>query len=317
MRTTLRRSWRANALVVSTTLLAIGATTTTTASATAPGETMACVKAPCEAAPPAPINDNYLDALNLNEPATPHHRGTPLNRTETLRDERNTAAATVQSNILSPQPGPAEETGCNGVSEGKTIWYDFYPNANGLVRIRTSASFGTVMAVMPYNPTTLLPENGQRKCAINQPTAAGELFTNVEAGKPYTIQLGGVESAGGNLEFLFDYVVQLKRLQAEATLTAQPLAGGVRVVGLAVSAPKKARVEVRCTRGCRPEAKSARSLGFPGLHGAVLPNGAALKIYVTAKNEIGAYIEYRIGHANFTKLQRCLAPGSKKPERCE
>jgi hypothetical protein len=304
MRTTLRRSWRVIALVMTTVLLAIGATTTMAATAVAPATV-------------APINDNYLDALNLNEPSTPHHRGTPLNRTETLRDERNTTAATVQSDILSPQPGPAELTGCNGVTEGKTIWYDFYPNANGLVRIRTSASFGTVMAVMPYNPTTLLPENEQRKCAVNQPTAAGELFANVEAGKPYTIQLGGIESAGGNLEFLFDYVVQLKRLQAEATLTAQPLTNGVRIVSLAVSAPKKARVEVRCTRGCRPQAKTARSLGFPGLRGAVLPNGGALKIYVTAKNEIGAYIEYKIAHANFTKIQRCLAPGSKKPERCE
>jgi hypothetical protein len=304
MRATLRRSWRAIVLVVSTALLAIGATTTMAATAAAPATV-------------PPINDNYLDALNLNEPSTPHHPGTPLNRTETLRDERNTTAATVQSNILSPQPGPAELTGCNGVGEGKTIWYDFYPNANGLVRIRTSASFGTVMAVMPYNPTTLLPEDSQRKCAVNQPTMAGELFANVEAGKSYTIQLGGVESAGGNLEFLFDYVVQLKRLQAEATLTAQPLASGVRVLNLAVSAPKKARVEVRCTRSCRPQAKTARSLGFTGLHGAVLPNGSALKIYVTAKNEIGAYIEYKIGHANFTKVQRCLAPGSKRPERCE
>ncbi len=316
MRATLRRSWRAIALVVTTALLALGATTMA-ATAAAPAETAVCVKAPCEAAPVPPINDNYIDALNLNEPASAHHPGTPLNRAETLRDERNTAAATVQSDILGSQPGPAELTGCNGVNEGKTIWYDFYPNANGLVRIRTSASFGTVMALMPYSPTTLLPEDAQRQCAVNQPTVAGELFANVQAGKSYTIQLGGVESAGGNIEFLFDYVVQLKRLQAEATLTAQPLTGGVQVVNLAVSAPKKARVEVRCTRGCRPQAKTARSVGFPGLHGAMLPNGAALKIYVTAKNEIGTYIEYKIAHANFTKIQRCLAAGSKKPERCE
>ena len=304
MRATLGRYWRTIALAMTTALLAIGATTTMAATAAAPATV-------------PPINDNYLDALNLNEPPTPHHPGTPLNRTETLRDERNTTVATVQSDILSPQAGPAELTGCNGVTEGKTIWYDFYPNANGLVRIRTSASFGTVIAVVPYNPTSLLPENAQRQCAVNQPTAAGELFANVQAGKSYTIQIGGVESAGGNIEFLFDYVVQLKRLQAEATLTAQPLTGGVQVVNLAVSAPKKARVEVRCTRGCHAQAKTARSLGFPGLRGAMLPNGAALKIYVTAKNEIGTYIEYKIAHANFTKVQRCLAPGSKKPERCE
>ncbi len=182
MQAKLKRSRRAVALVMTAALLAIGATT---AMASTTG-------APAGPAAAAPINDNYLNALNLNEPPTQHHPGTPLNRTETLRDERNTAAATVQSNILSPHPGEAELTGCNGVTEGKTIWYDFYPNANGLVRIRTSASFGTVMAVMPYNPTTLLPENEQRKCAVNQPTVAGELFANVQAGKSYTIQLGGV-----------------------------------------------------------------------------------------------------------------------------
>jgi hypothetical protein len=265
------------------------------------------------AGPEPPVNDNYLGALNLNSPRT------ALNRTETLTDMRDTSAATVQSDIFNPPShgGPPELTGCNGTSEGKTIWYDFYPDANGVVRIRTSAEFGTVMAVMPYEPRSLLPENAQRHCAVNEPTMAGELFDNVQAGKSYTIQIGGVGEAGGNVQFLFDYLVQPKRLQAEATLTAQPLSGGVRVLGLAVSAPKKARVEVRCTRGCRPQARTARAVGFPGLRGATLPDGGALKIYVTAKNDIGAYIEYRIGRGSFTKSQRCLAPGSKRPVRCE
>jgi len=262
------------------------------------------------AGPEPPENDNYLSSLNLNQP---HH---PLNRVDTLRDTRNTASATVQSDIFSPPQhgGPLELTGCNGVSEGKTIWYDFFPDANGLMRIRTSAAFGTVMAAMPYSATTLLPENNQRVCAVNEAAKAGELFENVQAGKAYTVQVGGVNSAGGELEVLFDYLVQLKHLQAETTLTAQPLSNGVRVVNLAVSAPRKARVEVRCTRGCSPQSRTGR---FSGLHGAVLPNGSALKIYVTAKNEIGAYIEYRIGHNRFTKVQRCLAAGSKKVESCE
>ncbi len=300
MRATHTRFRRPVAIVTVATLLAMGATATMTASAAAP-------------VPAPPINDNYLQSLNLNKP------GTPLNRSETLSDVRNTAAATVQSDIFNPPShgGPPELTGCNGVSEGKTIWYDFYPDANGLVRIRTSASFGTVMALMPYNAKTLVPENGERQCAVNQPTATGELFDKVQAGRSYTIQIGGVEEAGGTLQFLFDYLVELKRLQAEATLAAQPLASGVRVVSLAVAAPRKARVEVRCTRGCRPEATTARTVHFAGLRGAVLADGAALKIYVTAKNQIGAYIEYRIGHGSFTKIQRCLAPGSKKPKRCE
>lgn len=293
-------SRRTIAIVALATMLATGATTAMTATAAAP-------------APVPPINDNYLSSLNINEP------GKPLNRTETLRDVRNTTAATVQPDIFSPPShgGPPELTGCNGVGEGKTIWYDFYPNANGLVQIQTSATFGTIMAVMPFDPKTLLPDYSQRHCAVNEPTLAGKLLVNVQAGKSYTIQVGGVNEAGGELEFLFDYLVPLKRLQAEATLTAAPLAAGVRVVSLAVSAPKKARVEVRCTRGCRPQATTARNVRFPGLGGAVLPDGAALKIYVTAHNQIGAYIEYRIGHASFTKVQRCLKPGSKRPAPCE
>lgn len=277
--------------------MATGATAAATAAATGPE--------------PPPINDNYLSSLNLNNPHT------KLNREDTLTDMRNTTAATVQSDILSPQPGPAELTGCEGVSEGKTIWYDFFPDANGFMRVRTSATFGTVMAVMPYNPTTLLPEDNQRVCAVNEPTKAGELFASVQAGKSYTVQVGGVNSAGGELEVLFDYFVQLKHLQAETTLTAQPLSSGIKIVSLLVSAPTKARVEVRCTRGCSPQAANGKTVSFAHLHGAVLPNGSTLKIYATAKNEVGTYIEYRISHDRFKKVQRCLAPGTKKPESCE
>ncbi len=263
------------------------------------------------AAPEPPINDNYLSSLNLNEP------GKPLNREDTLSDKRNTAGATVQSDILGTSPGPAELTGCKGIAEGKTIWYDFYPDANGLMRVRTSAIFPTVMAIMPFSSKTLLPENNERVCAVNEPTMAGELFDNVQAGRAYTVQVGGVGEAGGELEVLFDYLVAPKHVQAEATLTAQPLAGGVRVVGLSVSAPKKARVEVRCTHGCSPQAVTAKSVGFPRLHGDVLPSGSTLKIYVTATHDIGALIEYHIGRGSFKKVQRCLAPGTKRIESCE
>jgi hypothetical protein len=296
MRVTHTRFRRPVAVVALATALATAGTATLNASA---------------ASPEPPINDNYLSSLNLNEP------GKPLNREDTLSDKRNTAGATVQSDILGTNPGPAELTGCKGVSEGKTVWYDFYPDANGLMRVRTSAIFPTVMAIMPFNTKTLLPENNERMCAINEPTMAGELFDNVQAGKAYTVQVGGVGEAGGELEILFDYLVAPKHIEAEATLTAQPLANGVRVVGLSVSAHPKAHVEVRCTHGCGPQTATAKSVSFLRLRGAVLPRGSALKIYVTAKNDVGAYIEYKIGRGSFKKVQRCLAPGTKKLESCE
>jgi hypothetical protein len=274
--------------------------------------TAVAVAASTPAAGPA-VNDNYLNSLNLNQPHT------ALNRAQTLVDVRNTSTATIQSDIFNPPQsgGPAEVTGCNGVSEGKTIWYDFYPDANGLVRIRTSAEFSTVMAVMPFDPKSLLPETAQRKCAVNQTSQAQELFDEVKAGKSYTVQIGGAENAGGSIEFLFDYLVQPKRLQAETTLTAEPLPGGVRIVNLSVSTPTKAHVVVRCTHGCPTQTKTARTVTFPKLKGSSLSSGAALKIYVTAKNTTGAYIEYKIHRGSFTKVQRCLAPGGKKPVKCE
>ena len=259
-----------------------------------------------------PINDSYLESLNLNQPHT------KLNRVDTLTDVRETGAASLQSDIFNPpvSGGPAEITGCNGTSEGRTIWYDFYPDANGLVRIRTSAQFGTIMAVMPFDQKSLLPSNAERKCAVNDVGQTQELFDEVKAGGSYTIQVGGLNNAGGKVEFLFDYLVQLKRVSAEATLTAQPLSGGVRIVALSVNAPKKARVLVRCSRGCSSQAKTARNVSFSHLGGTVLSSGSSLKIYVTLKGRIGAYIEYKIKSGSFKKSQRCLVPGTLKPEKC-
>lgn len=295
-----RRVRRTTAVLALAALLAIGATTAMTATA---------------AAPAPPINDNYLESLNINKP------GSALNRTETITDVRDTTAATIQPDIFNPTShgGPPELTGCKGAAESGTVWYDFYPDANGVVRIRTSATFGTIMAVVPFDPKSLLPDESQRQCAVNQATSASELFDNVQAGKSYTVQIGGVAGSAGSIQFLFDYLVKAARLHAEATLAAAPLGSGIKIVSLSIEAPHKAHVEVRCTRGCRPQATTARSVGFPRLRGAVLPNGSSLKIYVTAKNEIGTFIEYRIhsGARPFTRTERCLAPGSKKPKPCE
>ncbi len=300
MQVTRRRVRRTTAVLVLAALLAIGATTAMTATA---------------AAPAPPINDNYLQSLNINKP------GTALNRTEEITDVRDTTAATIQPDIFNPSShgGPPEFTGCNGTAESGTVWYDFYPDANGIVKIHTSASFGTIVAVVPFDPKSLLPDESQRHCAVSQPTAASELLENVQAGKSYTVQIGGVAGSAGSIQFLFGYFVKLPRLHAEATLAAAPLGSGIKIVSLSIEAPHKAHVEVRCTRGCRPQATTARSVGFPRLRGAVLPNGSSLKIYVTGKNAIGTYIEYRIhrGARPFTRTERCLAPGSKKPKPCE
>jgi hypothetical protein len=259
--------------------------------------------------PAAPVNDNYFSSLGLNRP------GKHLNSTDTLIDRRDTSGATTQTDIFSPSShgGPAEVTTCKGTSYGKTIWYDFYPDLNGIVRIRTSGLFDSVVSVMPFNTKTLLPNYGARQCVVNLVTMSQELLATVKAHVAYTIQLGGVNGAGGNLEFQFDFVPTITRLQAQATLSASPTATGVQLIGLTVTAPHGARVQLRCSTGCGHEGRIARTVSFPDLRGRRLPAGARIEILVTKPQAIGAYIRYTIQRGNFTKTELCLRPGSLTP----
>src|ERR1700722_5862111 len=132
--------------------------------------------------PPPPVNDDYLFSLELNS------RGHPLNSTDTLKDVRNTAAATVQSNIFNPPhpeiSGPAEVTNCGGTSYGKTVWYDFYPNANGIARIRASG-FDNVITLYPFNVSTALPDVAHKRCVHQSSFPSEELDAPVSKGKAY------------------------------------------------------------------------------------------------------------------------------------
>jgi hypothetical protein len=209
--------------------------------------------------------------------------------------------------------GPAEPTTCQGVSYGATIWYDFHPDVNGAVRLRTSG-LDSVISLIPFDEATAQPDFADRRCVTNLATMAHELDAPVAAGKAYTVQLGGVNNAQGKLEFQFDFIPDITRITADATLIAQALPTGIRVRSLGVTAPKGAHVSVRCSAGCPPQARTAATVRFPRLAGARLKSGARLQIFVTAPNSIGVYVEYKIRRGNFSKLVRCLAPGSRKPK---
>jgi hypothetical protein len=266
--------------------------------------------------PAPPINDNYLASLELNGP------GRPLNDTDTLEDIRDTTNATVQTNIFSPcqtascPSGPPEVTNCKGVTYGKTIWYDFYPNKNGAVDIRTSG-FPNVIAVYPFSLRTALPNINQSNCQASVNFPSNELSMKVTKGVAYTIQLGGVNDAGGLLQFKFDFFAAAPhRLSAQTTLTAKQTSNGIQIVNLVVQSSRSAKVTVTCGRFCASESKTKEaSEKFPGLNGVRMPAGSDLKIYVTAPGSIGAYIQYAILPGNFTKLTRCLEPGKRTPRR--
>ena len=239
---------------------------------------VSCAPTALAQAPAQPANDHYLNSIPLNEP------GRKLERRETLAAVTDTTNATVQGDLFNPprSGGPAEPTSCGNASIGKTIWYDFYPDVQGRVRIRASG-FDTFIAMMAFNPSTTFPDLDPRFCFNESTSTSEEAFFDVRKGDAYTVQVGGVNAAGGNLEFLFDFLADTDgdgvfddidrcprlagsarggcppRLRADSTLRAQPTAGGIEVLALSVTAPRRSRVAVSCSRGCSREVKRARS----------------------------------------------------------
>jgi hypothetical protein len=262
--------------------------------------------------PAPPLNDNDLNSLNLNPP------GKPLNSTATLQDVRDTTNATTQAQLFDPPHtgGGAEVTSCHGVAYGKTVWYDFFPQANGLMEIQTTG-FPNVIAVYPYSQTTSEPNLGKEACASSTSFPSAKLITHVSRGASYTVQIGGVNDAGGTLKIQFDYAITApKRLSAQATLKAEATSTGIKLLGLTVNSAKNAAVAVDCGGHCRSQTKRRRATeSFPGLSGVQMPAGSQLHIRVTAPKEIGVYIQYDVVRGNFTKLTRCLEPGQRKAQK--
>jgi len=264
-----------------------------------------------------PINDSYLCSFNLNSP------GKPLNDTDTLEDAENLTTATVQTDIFSPcglascPTGGAEETSCNGTSYGSTVWYDFYPNAKGLVSIRTQALFQNVIALYQYDQKSLEPNLATAQCSVSS-LGSGQLVASVKKGADYTLQVGAVTNPGP-IHVLVDYFkTPPRRLSASTFLKAGTLTNGLQLSSLTVTTARGVKVSVSCGSFCRTVSKTVPKFGsdtlkFANVSGVRMPAGSKLLIHVTAPHSIGALIQYSILPGNFTKQTFCTEPGSNKP----
>ena len=285
-----------------------------------------------------PVNDNYLDSKPINTP------GSRLNRADTIRDSVDTTNATVQSDVFSPPQsgGPPELTTCSGTSYGKTVWYDFYPDVNGVVQLRASG-YDTVLTALPFSRRTGRPNFDAAQCANVSSSTTEAFFVEVRGGDAYTVQIGGVGSAGGPLEFLFDFLADTdgdgvldtvdkcdrldgpkgnngcpRRQNVNVKLRARATATGIVVDALTVTVRRGSRVVVTCSRGCRRQVKRADATGtmiFHGIDGAALPAGARLEIRVTKRGYFGNFVRYTILPGNFKKIERCMNPGSRRLRR--
>src|SRR3954447_3195615 len=172
--------------------------------ATAAGAALATAS-PAAAAPPA--NDNYLASTAINE------AGKAL--APEFTDNVDTTEATTQSDLFNPsrtgQPLPAnagpENTQCNGVPFGKTVWYDFHPPVNGGVEI-TTAGFDAVVTIYEWSDDTAQITRTVQ-CHDRSGLTEDMIVPTVRGGHAYTVQVGGLSGpggiAGGPLEFKLDY----------------------------------------------------------------------------------------------------------------
>jgi hypothetical protein len=270
-----------------------------------------------------PPNDNYLESTPL------HDQQGRLPRT-TKKDQLETGAATVQSDLFTPPDagGGVEDTECETTRYGKTVWYDIHADTWGVAEFQASG-FPTVVAAYEYDPITaqIIRKVG---CASERGTTTDAVFP-VERGHWYTVQIGGIDAgqgpASGLLQMTFDFFADrdrdgifdaldkcddqqgikrfsgcLPRLPATNELTYTPTATGVRLGKLAVKRlPRGTRVVARCVRGCslRQSAtvRGGGALRLSRFIGPVLENGSRVEIRRThPRTKGGTYTFGAIGN---------------------
>lgn len=288
----------------------------------------------------APVNDDYLKSTPINRPDTRVPR-------EDVKTSVDTTEATTQPDLFLPGTaaggGGPENTTCQGRAFGKTVWYDLHPDVDGALEVQTGG----------FNVAINLYEFDNRSAkilrAVDCSSATGTQDfipgTRLKAKRHYTIQIGGLDEGagplGGVLGISFQFFADRDdddvfdpldacpdlpgvraaggcppELRSTPKLTATPTATGIIVRKLSVSAPKGAKVEVRCRRRCSGhQVRTAGVVSFPLLRGRALPAGAAIEIFVTKPKAIGTYVRYEVVRGNFKRVDRCLRPGSHTPRK--
>jgi hypothetical protein len=313
--------------------------------ALAAGGALVSVPASASAAPPP--NDNYLASWTIDK--------------SEYTDPVDTTAATTQADLFNPSPsgealggyGP-ESTSCNGVPFGKTVWYDLRAPSAGGIEVKTSAAFDSVVAVYEWNP-----DNSRITKLVKCENTAGtaeDLILDVDKGKAYTFQVGGVGGAGGPLSFSLDYYADTDGdtiLDAQDKCSSTPgierfggcppsldddvkpsigydnTGDGIRINRLVVSkVPKGAKVTARAGGASQTvKAKRAGTVALSKLVGRPVRSGTKVEVRVTLGRTgkgtyrygaTGAYFRWPVKVGGLGgRVDRCLKVGSaSKVQRC-
>jgi hypothetical protein len=285
------------------------------------------------AAPPE--NDHYLAATALNA------AGSEMPRDTVTSPTTDTAEATLQADLLNPPfvGGPPEPGACGETALGRTVWYRFFPDVGGRVKLQ-AVGFDATLALVPFTSVDEpLPQGYE--CANLRDDTIETLEEPVERRTGYAVQAGGAHGAGGVLQVSFTFLPDRDRdgLTDEAdhcprrrgTANGCPpkiVAGvsykydsapnGARFRYLDVrGAPRGATVGVRCSRGCRRQRLTVRSrlTRIKSFRGRFMPAGARIELRITKRGHIGAYREFTVSAGDVKTTDGCLQPGSTVPRR--
>jgi hypothetical protein len=269
--------------------------------------------------PPPPPNDNYLVSTIIPASKT---TGTGIAR---YNDVENTTNATTQHDLFNPDPsglvfsgGGREPLTCQGVSYGRTIWYDLHPKIHEGVQLQATG-FPNVIAVYEWHHakiTRLVGCQVQTSTAPNTYALPPELIPSKQYA--YTVQIGGIDktphdsstAAGGSLHFTAVFVPDhdgdgiydaqdscptlagVKQfggcpptLSPILHYAAQTVSGKLKLLQVSVApVPGETKVTVRCSCGISETATAgahATTVPLPILSKAEIRFGSTLDILVT------------------------------------
>jgi len=301
---------------------------------------------PASATAAPPPNDNYLASTIV----TNSQAGSlPIEWTDPAPPD--TLEATTQADLFNPDQsgapgsgGGAEPLTCGGATIGKTVWYDLHPPTWGGVDL-TVSGFDVAVGVYKWDPDTNRITKTVR-CQNSDASTSEELLFNVSKGSNYTVQVGGVNGAGGQLAFkLFyfrdsDHDLTVDEHPDECrlipgtrgdgcppTVTGSPRYANVgrRLTMLLVqNVQKGSTVEASCS-GCgkrfRKTARRSGTVKVKSFAGRTISAGGHLVVRIRHKatgrgrfkfGAFGLYYSYKVTDQGIGKrTDRCLNPGSR------
>ncbi len=273
------------------------------------------IAGPAHAQPSPPPNDNYLSSTVITEAATTGFSDTQYT------DVEDTTLATTQSDLFNPDrnglpfggAGPEPLT-CQGITYGKTIWYDLHPKVDEGLEFEV-AGFPTAVTLYQWdvNTSLIVRTVGCQVSTTNLNDFV--LLRDLEKGKAYTVQIGGVgagsQADSGTLDVTANFVPDhdgdgiYDQMDACRTLpgvqrfdgcppTLKPglswnanTSSGVRITQMLVTGlPGGSQAQIRCS--CRIQqtlklkgSSTSANATAGAFVGRTLPVGATVEIWAT------------------------------------